>query len=148
MTDLVPTLLTAAVLSGSALAMYLWRMMRLDPSGPERLVGELRLARWAALALAGLGGISMGLAVAHAAAPFGTVEVTLGLAFIVAAAVILQREPREALLYAALAFVLHALVTLMHRPGGLNPIAPAWFSAGGAIFDIFFAAVCYWARRR
>jgi hypothetical protein len=146
--DTARALLTFALLSSTALGVYVWKLSRLDAAGPDRLVGLLRLAQWAALALAALGAVSIGSTIAHEAAPLGTIEVTLGLAFIVIGAVVLHREPREALLLAAGAFVLHALVTLAHRPNGLPPIAPAWYTAGSAIYDLFFAAACYWARRQ
>lgn len=148
MSDTARVLLTAALLSSTALGVYVWTLTRLDPAGPDRLVGQLRLAQWAALALAGNGGVSIGLAVANDAGPFGAVEVTFACAFIVIAAVVLHREPREALLVATAAFVLHALVTLAHRPRMLAPLAPAWYIAGTAIYDVFFAAMCYWTRRR
>jgi hypothetical protein len=146
--DLARVLLTAVVLSAIALAMYVRRLTQLDSSGPERLVSQLRLAQWAALTLSALGAVSIGLAVSHDPSPFGSVEITLGLAFVIIAAVVMQREPREALLLAAAGFVLHALLTMAHRPGLLDPVAPPWFSAGTATFDVFFAAICYWARRR
>ena len=148
MSDTARVLLTAAVLASTALAAFLWRLTRLDPSGPERLIGELRLAQWAALTLAAAGTVSIGLAVAHDGAPYGTIEVTVGLAFVVVAAMVLQREPREALLLAAGGFILHALLNLAHRRGGLDPIAPPWYAMGAAIFDVVVAAICYWGRRR
>jgi hypothetical protein len=146
--DTARALLTFALLSSTALGVYVWKLSRLDPGGPDRLVGQLRLAQWSALVLAATGAVSIGSTIAHETAPFGTLEVTLGVAFVVLAAVVLHREPREALLLAAGAFVLHALATLAHRPNGLSPVAPGWYTAGSAIYDLFFAAVCYWARRR
>lgn len=148
MSDLARVLLTATVLAATALAAYLWRLTRLDPAGPERLIGQLRLAQWAALVLAALGAVSIGLAVAHDPARLGNVEITLGMAFVIFAAVVLQREPREALLFAAAGFIVHAMLNMAHRPGGFDPVSPPWFSAGTAVFDVFFAAICYWARRR
>jgi len=146
--DTARSLLTAALLSSTALGAYVWTLSRLDPAGPERLIAQFRLAQWAALALAALGAVSIGLAAANETAPFGTLEVTLGLAFVIVAALILQREPREALLLAAGAFVLHAIFNLAHRPRGLAPMAPAWYTAGGAIYDLLLAALCYWGRRK
>ena len=148
MSDLARVLLTATILSATASGAYVWRLTRLDEAGPERLIGQLRLAQGAALALAALGAVSIGLAVAHDPSALGSVEVTLGLAFVVFAALVLQREPREALLLAVAGFVAHALLNLAHRPGGLDPVAPPWFSAGGSVFDVFLAGLCYWARRR
>jgi hypothetical protein len=146
--DTARVLLTAALLSGTALGVYVWMLTRQDSTGPERLIGQLRVAQWGALALAVMGATSIGLAIASEMAPLGTLEVTIGVGFIVIAAVVLQREPREALLLVAGGFVLHALADIAHRPGGLTPIAPHWYAVGSAISDIYFAAVCYWATRR
>jgi len=145
--DTARALLTAALLSSTALGVYVWSLTRLDSTGPERLLGQLRLGQWAALALAAAGAVSIGLAIANETAPLGTVEVTLGAGFIVIAALVLRREPREALFLLAGGFVLHALVDIAHRPGGLTPLGPRWYAVGSAICDLYFAAVCYWAAR-
>ena len=145
--DTARVLLTAALLSSSALAVYVWQLRQLDAGGPERLVAQLRLAQWAALALAALGAMSVGFATASQAAS-SPADVALGFAFVIAAAFVLQREPREALLISAGAFALQALLTLAHRPHALAPIAPGWFTAGAAIYDVFLAALCFWAWRR
>ncbi len=130
----------------TALGVFVWKVRRLDPDGPDRLVAQLRLAQWAALALAALGAASIGTAAATQA-PYGPVDVTLGLAFVIGAALLLQREPREALMLAAGAFVVQAMINLAHRPHGLPPMTPGWYTAGCAIYDVFFAAICYWGRR-
>ena len=149
MSDTARLILTVAVLSASATAMFAWRVSRLDPSEPDRLVGELRLAQWAALLLATGAGSWVGLAVANDAVPVGTIEVTFGVVFVLLAALILTREPRDGLLFAAAAFVAHALIDIAHRPGLLSPdLVPRWYAVGCAIFDVFIAAVCYWTRRR
>lgn len=148
MSDTARGLLTAALLSSTALGVYVWMLTRQDATGPERLVGQLRIAQWAALALAAMGASSIGLTVANEGAPLGTLEVTLGLAFVVGAGVVLRREPREALFLVAAGFVLHALTDIAHRPGGLAPIAPHWYAVASAIYDLYFAALCYWAARR
>ena len=149
MSDTARLLLTVAVLSACATAMFAWRVGRLDPAEPERLIGELRLAQWAALLLAASAGVTMGLAVANDVVPFGTLEVTFGVAFLLAATLIFTREPRDGLLLAAASFIAHALVDIAHRPGLLSPdLVPRWYAVGSAIFDVAVAAVCYWARRR
>jgi hypothetical protein len=145
--DIARVLLTAAILSAIALAAYVWKLTRPDVEGAERLIGQLRLAQWAALVLAATGGVSIGLVVVNAVSPFGPIEVTIGAACVVLAAFVLSRDPREALFLCVVGFVAHALVDVAHRPGGLTPIAPAWYFAGCAIYDVFFAAICYWARR-
>jgi hypothetical protein len=129
--------------------MFGWRISRLDPSEPDRLVGELRLTQWAALLLAITAGASVGCAIAGEQVPSGTIEVTLGVGFAFLAALILTREPRDGLLLAAAAFVAHALVDIAHRPGLLSPdLMPRWFAVGDAILNVFVGAVCYWVRRR
>jgi len=147
--DTARLLLTVAALAASATAMFGWRLSRLDPSEPDRVVGELRLAQWAALLLAITAGASIGFAVAGEQVPSGTIEVTLGVGFALVAALVLTREPRDGLLLSAAAFVAHALVDIAHRPGMLSPdLIPRWFAVGCAIFDVFVGAVCYWVRRR
>ena len=149
MSDTARLLLTIALLSGGTAALYVWNLARLDGDGPARLVGQLRLAQGVALLLAATGATSVGLAVAGEAVPASTLEVTLGTTFVIAAALVLGREPRDGLLVAAVAFVAHALTNIAHRPGLLSPdVAPRWFEAGSAIFDTFIAALCYLARRR
>jgi len=147
--DTARVLMTAAVLVASATGFFAWRLGQLDPSGPQRLVGCLRLAQWAALLLAASGAVSLGLAVAQEGMPSGTIEVTLGFAFVLVGGLVLTREPREALLLAAAGFLAHALVDIAHRPGLLEPgLTPRWYAVGSAVFDLYLAAACYWARRR
>jgi hypothetical protein len=145
--DTARVLLTAVVLASTALGVFGWSIGGLEAGGPARLVAQLRLAQWAALSLAATGAASIGLAVAQASAPLGAIEVTLGLASLVVAAIVLQREPRQALLIACAGFVAHALVDIGHRPGGLAPVAPPWFTIGCAVWNVYMAALCYWARR-
>jgi len=148
-TDTARVLLTAGVLSASAIAALAWRTNRADPEQPERLIGELRLSQWVAVLLAATGGLPMGLAVAGSALPTAHLDLAIGVAFVGLAGLILQREPRQALLLATGGFLLHAVVDIAHRPGWLSPdLVPRWFVIGCASYDIFIAAVCYWARRR
>ena len=129
--------------------MLAWRISRLDPSGPDRLIGELRLAQWAASVFAAISAISIGLALANLSAPLAHVDAAMGVMFAGAAGFILQRDPREALLLLAVGFGTHALVDIAHRPGWLSPdLAPRWYMIGGATFDVYVAALCYWARRQ
>ncbi len=149
MSDTGRLLLTVAVLSASLAGSFAWNVGRLDPAGPERLVGQLRLAQTAALLLAASGAISIGLAVANAGVPTGTVDVTFSVALVIVAAAALWREPRHALLLLAGGFVAHALVDIAHRPGLLSPaLMPRGYAMGSAIYDVGLAAICYWGRRR
>jgi hypothetical protein len=145
MTDTVRVLLAAAVLSAATLGAFAWRLSRTEADQPERLIGELRLSQWTALLLAGLGGLSVGLAVAFQSAPGANVDALLGLAFVVVAGFVLH----GGLLVVAAGFIAHALVDIAHRPGWLPPdVMPRWYAVGSAIFDIYVAAACYWASRR
>ena len=56
-------LLVAAALAGVGLAVFVQRLLRIDPAEPARLIGELRFAHWMSAALAALGGAWLGLAV-------------------------------------------------------------------------------------
>ena len=149
MTDTARVMLTAALLSGAAVSTFAWRVHRVDPSQPERLIGELRLAQWAAVLLASVGAIAIGLAIASGPAVAANADAALGVVFISIAGLILQRDPREALLLVALAFGAHALIDIAHRPGWLSTqVAPHWFTIGCAIYNVYLGAVCYWVRRR
>jgi hypothetical protein len=142
-------LLAAAVLSLAAVTTLAWRITRLDPSGPERLIGELRLAQWAAILLAAVGALPLGIAVARLGDATASLDVAAGAVLVGMAGIVLQREPREGLLLVAGSFVAHALIDLAHRPGWLSPdFAPRWFTAGCASYNVCLAALCYWGRRR
>jgi nicotinamide riboside transporter PnuC len=142
-------MLTAGVLSALAISTFAWRVTQTDPEETERLIGELRLAQWMAVLLAGIGGTSLGLAIAHAAVPLSNVDAFVSVIFLGLAGLVLQREAREGLLLAAGGFVLHALVDIAHRPGWLSTdLAPRWFTVGCAIYNVYLAAWCFWARRR
>ena len=142
-------LLIAAVLSTTALGTFAYQVGRTDPSAPGRLVGELRVAQWAALFLAAASALSMGFAMAATDGAILNVDLTLGVGFVGYAGLIMQSEPPTALLLAILGFAAQALVILAHRPGWLAPmVLPRWFAVGCAGYDVALAAICYWARRR
>lgn len=149
MSDTARLLLVAAVLSASAIGVFVWRLLRIDVADPARLIGELRLAQSAAILLAFTGGAWLGLGAAHAAEVLSGVDVSLAIVYAILAVVALQLEPRQALLVLAGAFVLHALVDIAHRPGGLSTaIAPRWLIVGCAAYNVYVGALCFWARRR
>ena len=148
MSDTARVLLTAAALSGLTAGVFAWTLTRLDPAGAERLIGELRLAQGAALILSAIGAVAIGLAVANETTPLGPLEVSLGLGCAVLAGFVLRQEPREGLLLVTGGFLIHALLNIAHRPGLLPPVAPRWYAVGSAIYDVYLAAICYWARRR
>lgn len=149
MTEVGRVLLTAAVLTLSAFATFAWRISRTEASQPERLIGELRLAQWAAVLFAATGAASIGFAASRPSIPLGTIDVTVAVVCVVVAGVILQREPRAGLLVAAWAFLGHALFDVSHRPGLLSDdLVPRWFAGSWAAWDLAMAAVCLWARRR
>src|SRR5436190_7789235 len=131
------------------MAALAWRVVRTESASPARLVAQLRVAQWAAVVLAAVGGISIGLSVAAEAVPAATLDVTIGAALLLASMAVIQREPRGALIVAASAFVAHALTDLAHRPGWLSPdVSPRWYVVRSAIYDVCVAAFCYVATRR
>ena len=149
MIDTVHVLAVAAALSAGAVSLLAWRVGGADHSQPDRLVGELRVARWAAVLLAAVGAISIGLAVGETSPALGITDAALGTIFVGMAGIVLQREPREGLILSAGAFVVHALLCIAHRPGWLPvDIAPRWFIVGCAVYDVYIAGVCYWTQRR
>ena len=149
MSETVWVVAVAAVLSAGAVGALAWRTRRVEPSAPERLIGELGVARWAGVLIAGVGGISIGLAVARPDVPMGHVDAAFGVIFVGLGGFVLLREPREGLLVAAGALLLHALVNIAHRPGWLpTALAPHWFTVGLAVYDVVLAAVCFRVRRR
>jgi hypothetical protein len=120
------------------------RALRLPAAAPDRLVAELRLAQVAALVLALVAGASLGLVVNLGALPGLTTDVTLAVAFFVAATVAPFRDPREALTILAAAFAAHAATDVLHRPGFLpEGIAPQWYIVGGALVDLALGVLCY-----
>ena len=95
------------------------------------------------------GGAWLGRAVGSDGEPLASLDVTMSAAVVVASAFALVSDPRQALGVLAGAFMAHALVDVAHRPGWLSPaIAPRWFTVGCAAYDVYLAALCYWARRR
>ena len=149
MNDTARVLLTAGVLSALAVSTFAWRVVQIDTEETDRLIGELRLAQWMAVLLAGVGAIPLGLALAEPGAPLANLDAALSIVFLGLAGIVLQRDPREGLLLACGGFVLHAFVDIAHRPGWLSPdLAPRWFTIGCAIHNVYLAAWCFWARRR
>lgn len=149
MNDTARVLLTGALLSGAAISMFAWRVTQLDPDEADRLIGELRLAQWMAVVLAGVSGIPIGIALSRLDVPLAHLDAALSVAFIGVAGFVLQRDPREGLLVASLGFIAHALVDIAHRPGWLPPdLSPRWFTAGCAVFNVYLAGWCFWARHR
>jgi hypothetical protein len=147
--DPARVMLAAAAASGAAVWLLAWRTARIDPSHPTRLVGELHVARWAAVLLAAVGAIGIGVAVSAGDRTLPTPDMATGVVFVGVAGLVLQRDPREGLLLAAGAFVIHALFNLAHRPGWLPvDLLPHWYVVGCATYDVVIAGLCFWARRR
>ena len=91
MTDTARVLLTAAALSGVAVTTFAWRLLRTDANTPARLVGELRLAQWASILLAGVGAVPVGLAVMAPTAATAGIDAALGVVVVGVAGLIFQR---------------------------------------------------------
>lgn len=149
MTDAARTLLVAASLSATAATMFVARLRRIDPDSPARRIGELRAANAAALVLAATGASTIGFSIANAGASTAALEMALAFLFVGAAGLMFFRDPREALLIAALALLAHAAVDLSHRAGWLSTdLIPRWYLVGCAVYDGYVAAICFLARRR
>jgi hypothetical protein len=147
--DTARLVLTAFALSGSALGVFAWRVSATDASQPQRLIGELRFAQAVAILLAVTAGCWLGLAIRAGDDRLASLDVTFSIAAAVLAAAALMMDPRQALFLLAGTLMAHALVDIAHRPGWLSPtIAPRWFAVGCAAYDVYVAALCYWARRR
>ena len=149
MSDSPRVLLVAAVLSAAALAAFAAQVGRTDTATPPRLIGQMRLAQWAALLLAASSGTTLGFVVASGTGPLVSLDAAIVIMIAGAAALALQREPRSALLVVTAGLVAHALVTIAHRPGWLPADAlPRWYAVGSAAYDTAIAAICAWTWRR
>ena len=135
--------LLMAGMFASALAWFSWRIARLPVDAPERIVGELRLSQAGSTLLAITAAIYAGLAASAESTPGASSDVALAGAFAGVALLAHLREPRVALMWLAGAFAAHALIDIAHRPGLLPVLAPRWLAAGGAAFDLIFAAICF-----
>ena len=148
MTETARVLLTALILSGVGLAIFVWRLSRPGRAGHEYLVDQLKLSQLACLLLAGAGGAGIGLAAASASSSGAFMEASVGVLTLAAAAVVLRREPVEALLVAGTLFLLHAGFAWFHRPSFLaTDFVPRWWATGMALFDVHIGALCLLARR-
>ncbi len=120
------------------------RALRLPGSSPDRLVAELRLAQVSAVVLALTAGAPLGLAAAHEFVPGVGLDVAFALGFLVVAVLAPLRDPHEALLALALAFIAHALLDVLRGPGLLpDATVPRWFAVGCAIHNVWSGAASY-----
>ena len=149
MTDAARTLLVACALFGIAAVTFVLRIRRHDPNSHERIVGELRAANAAAVLVAATGASTIGFTMANSAAATAALEMALALLFVGAAGAMFFREPRTALWLGALAFLMHALLDLAHRPGWLSTdVIPRSYLIGCALYDGCLAGLCFLARQR
>jgi uncharacterized membrane protein HdeD (DUF308 family) len=148
-TETARVLLTAVILSATALSVFAWRVTRTAPGAPDRLVAQLHLSQWAALILAVQGALTMGLAVSSESAPGAALELAMGLVPVIAAILVLRSEPSPALQLAAFALGVHAAMAFAHRPGWLAPdLAPTWFWVGQLTYDLYIATLCSISSRK
>ena len=144
MSDVLQALLVTAVASGAGFVWLSLRTLQLDTNAPSRLIAELRLAQIGALLLAFVAGSYVGFAGVASTAAGGGLDIALALGFFVVAASAPTRDPREALIILAIAFVAHAIVDILHRPGALSVgIVPQWYLIGCAVYNIAIGALCY-----
>jgi hypothetical protein len=141
--------MVAAVLSAATIVVWAAQLERLESATPARLIAQMRLAQLAALLLAASSGITAGLVVLSPAGPVVTLDTGLALMLAGLGALVMYREPRQALLLAAAALVAHALLIIAHRPGWLPPgVIPRELAVGSAAYDVVIASLCVWTWRR
>ena len=132
---------------GGLAAGFAWLSVRtaaLPVSTPQRLIDELRLAQMAALLLTLIAGAYVGFAVIRENEPGVGLDIALAIGFLIAAGTSMIKDPRQALTILALAFAAHAVLDVAHRPGLLpDALAPRWYAVGGAVYDVFIGALCY-----
>ena len=144
MSDVIQALLVTAMASGAGFVWLSLRTLQLDANTPNRLIAELRLAQIGALLLAFVAGAYIGFAGVANTNAGGGLDIALALGFFVVAASAPTRDPREALIILAIAFVAHAVVDILHRPGALSVgIVPQWYLIGCAVYNIAIGALCY-----
>jgi hypothetical protein len=144
MNETVRTLGLAAILVAVTFSWMALRTARIPPSSPERLISELRFMQTGSLLLVLVAGAYLGFAAAAAGRPGTGVDVMLAVGFLVTGAVVLTRDPPKGLTILALAFVAHALVDILHRPGLLpSDIAPRWYAVGCATLSVYLGALSY-----
>ena len=144
MTEAIRALAFGSVALALALGRLAVSAVRLDVASPDRLVAELRLAQFAALALVLSSGVYVGLAVAHDATAGTGLDIALAIGFFVVAAIATTCEPTRALTILAVAWGGHGLVGLVHVADILpTAIVPPWYPTAGAIYDVCVAGICY-----
>ena len=147
MTETARVLLTAGILSAVALTTFVWRVIRPGRAAHEYLIDQLRLSQVAAVLLASIGAVGIGVAVAAAGTQTASLEAAAGLTAVLASLIVLRSEPPTALLMVAVMFLLHAAFDWAHRPGLLSAqFVPHWWSMGCAIYNVDLAALCLLAR--
>lgn len=142
--DTLRAILLAFLVLDAALAWFAVRAAATLSTSPERLVAEFRVVRLAALLLSVSAGATLGLAAGRELVPAGALDVTIAVGFVALASVAVTKDPRQALILLAVAFVAHGLIGIAHRPGLLSPdLAPRWFFIASAVFDVTAGAICY-----
>ena len=122
----VPVALAAlAALMLATIVTFALRALAAPASSPDRLVAELRLAQVAALVLALMAGVSVGLAIGHGPRPDLSVEVALGGILFLVAAIAPFQDPRLALTIVA------ARLRCTRRHGRDASAGPAPVGPGG-----------------
>ena len=143
---------TVAVAAFAVAAGFTWQSLRtsaIAATSAERLVAELRLAQMAALVLTLVAGVYIGLAVAHEERLGTGLDIAFAIGFLIVAGYTMVLDPRQALPVLALGFAALAVLSVAHRPGLLpDDLAPRWYTIGGAIFDVYIGALCYWPMLR
>ncbi len=115
----------------------------MEPSNPNRLVAELRLAQYAALLIVLTAGVYIGLAMAQEHHPRVELDIAFSTGFILLAAIAITWVPERALTTLAMAWTAHAIIDLGHIAELFSPIRPAWYPTTCAMHNVVIAGFCY-----
>lgn len=144
MTEGFRTLAVATFALGAGFSWQALRAAAIPTSSPDRLVAELRLAQVAALLLTMSASAYLGFSASHEERLGVGFDIAFAVGFFVVAAFTMVRDPRQALTILALAFAIHAVLDVAHRPGLLpEGVVPPWYTIGCALFDVYIGALCY-----
>jgi hypothetical protein len=96
-----------------------------------------------------MGGLRIGLAVAHDGLPIANLDLFFGIAGVLLASAVLSFPPQQALRLSAAGFLVFAMIEVAHwLSGGSASLSPGWLLAGSAAYDLCAAAVCFSATHR
>lgn len=135
----------AAAGLGGTLAWFAIQCTRMEVGSPERLVVELRVVQLAALQLAFVAAVYLGVAIAIPDTRGAGLDIALAMGFFVVAGLATTVwEPAAGLTRLALAWAAHGAVGLAHAAELLPAVAGTpWYPTACAMYDVVVAGLCY-----